>query len=189
MNNKIVAIKKGQKLDIAYGVGETKFGNCLIAWSGQDLCFLGFTESSATSKNVKEILRELENAWTNCRFLEDNKRAKAIVEDVFLGKFNGNLLVTGTDFQIKVWDALINITPGETVSYQTFANSLLGKNYTRAVASAIASNNISYLIPCHRVVHKSGRASKYRWGSNIKKELLIDEKIAMPTSASTNKSV
>jgi AraC family transcriptional regulator of adaptative response/methylated-DNA-[protein]-cysteine methyltransferase len=83
-----------------------------------------------------------------------------------------DLIVSGTDFQIKVWNELLNIQSGNPISYESLASTLGGSN----CASAVARNNISYLIPCHRVIRKSGEINKYRWGAEYKKRLLTYEK-------------
>lgn len=82
-----------------------------------------------------------------------------------------HLLIKGSKFQEKIWRALTQINFGTVIYYEDLAKLIGGKNFTRAAASAVAKNNISYLIPCHRVVSKSG-AIKYRWGSDFKKKLL-----------------
>ena len=90
-------------------------------------------------------------------------------------KFSSPLLLFGTKFQIKVWKTLLRISDGNVVSYQDVASIMGLLSSTRAVASAIARNEISYLIPCHRVISKTGLAHHYRWGADRKVAILKTE--------------
>ena len=164
----IIPIKNSEKLEILYGVGDSEFGLCFIAWTGQGVCFLGFGNEQITPN----IIAEMKNLWQKSSFQEESAQAKKLITAIFKEENQPDLIVAGTDFQIKVWKALLKIKSGTTMSYESFAKQVGGINYTRAAASAIAKNNISYLIPCHRVIHKSGNINKYRWGSEIKTKLL-----------------
>jgi len=199
----IIPIKTSEKLEISYGTGDSDFGLCFIAWTGQGICFLGFSDntirhceeaegrrrgnpdpSSAANLKMHKCLDPyvalraplddgvLKNLWNKSTFKEEPAAARKLVTAIFKEKHRPNLIVTGTDFQIKVWETLLQINSGITMSYESFAKQVGGTNYTRAAASAIARNNISYLIPCHRVIHKSGNVNKYRWGSEVKTKLL-----------------
>jgi AraC family transcriptional regulator of adaptative response/methylated-DNA-[protein]-cysteine methyltransferase len=85
------------------------------------------------------------------------------------------LLLRGSAFQLKVWEALLAIPSGEIRSYQEVAAGLGDPAATRAVASAIARNSIGYLIPCHRVIRASGEFSRYRWGGERKQAMIARE--------------
>ena len=99
-------------------------------------------------------------------FIED-------IENIELAKLDINkIALNGTEFQIKVWQALCNIPSGKTCSYQDIANLIGDKKASRAVANAIANNKIAYFVPCHRVVCKDGSLGGYRWGID-KKERII----------------
>ena len=82
------------------------------------------------------------------------------------------LAVCGTNFQLKVWEALLRIPPGRVTSYQALAQALGLPRSARAVGGAVAANPISYLIPCHRVIRRSGRISNYEWGRSRKRVML-----------------
>lgn len=105
------------------------------------------------------------------------------VEDTYLDENSffidkmPNLLLVGTSFQIKVWQAALQIPSGTTVSYQDFAKSLGASSASRAVARTLAHNNIAYFIPCHRVVGKNGKLCGYKWGIDKKATLLTSEKL------------
>lgn len=85
------------------------------------------------------------------------------------------LALTGTEFQIRVWQILLQIPEGKTCSYQDIANLMGDKNSSRAVANAIANNKIAYFVPCHRVIRKDGSLGGYKWGIDKKLELLKSE--------------
>ena len=92
-------------------------------------------------------------------------------------------MVKGTNFQVKVWEALLNLSPGELVTYQYIANQIGNPKALQAVGSAIGANSLAYLIPCHRVIRKEGKLGDYRWGSTRKKVIIgyelakIEEKL------------
>ncbi|HKQ29883.1 MAG TPA: MGMT family protein, partial [Burkholderiales bacterium] len=90
-----------------------------------------------------------------------------------------HVFLRGTNFQIKVWEALLRIPPGHVASYEDLAASIGVPSATRAVASAVARNTIGYLIPCHRVIRKSGVIGEYRWGAVRKRALLAWEATAV----------
>jgi len=165
-----VPISPSSKLSISYGFIPSKVAPyCLIAFTDEGICFLAFADDN----NKTKVLDELKNCWKNASFKEDKPNASSLVDEIFSTRQKKyNLLVHGSDFQIKVWSALIDVSYGTTVSYEEMAKKIGGKNYTRAAASAIAKNNISYLIPCHRVVSKTGNTHKYRWGWSVKEQLI-----------------
>ncbi|MEM7558929.1 MAG: methylated-DNA--[protein]-cysteine S-methyltransferase, partial [Planctomycetota bacterium] len=84
-------------------------------------------------------------------------------------------LVRGTEFQVRVWRALIDLPPGSLTSYSRLAQSIERHSATRAVASAVARNHLAFLIPCHRVIRETGVVGQYRWGSTRKKAILAWE--------------
>ena len=167
----LISRNRKEKLQIYYGFGESPFGGCFIAWVDNKICFLGFGEAHLRDA----VLSDIKGHWINSNFLEANEKALHFVDEAFRRK-NLDLIISGTDFQIRVWKELLNIPFGKTISYEELAQRLESKNYTRACASAIARNNISYLIPCHRVIAKSQKTNKYRWGSEYKRQILEYEK-------------
>lgn len=157
----------GQNVEITYGYGYTPFGNALIATTKRGICFLGFYDKSkqAVQKRFKEI-------WANANLIKDDEKAAEVLNSIFIKKDKKfNLYVKGTNFQINVWKALINIPDGSITTYQDVAKYLNNPKAVRAVANAIGSNPIGYLIPCHRVLGKSGAMTGYRWGVERKKNL------------------
>ena len=161
--------KRGAGLQISYGVHPTPFGECLLATTERGICALYFGPPS-----VKE---ELVAQWPRAEWVEDTGEAAPLINRIFApltgnGDRPFNLLLKGTNFQVNVWRALLSIPAGAMVSYQDVAAYIGRPDATRAVANAIARNPISYLIPCHRVISKTGRAHKYRWGTARKKAML-----------------
>lgn len=156
-----------QELQIIYGFNDTPFGECLIGLTERGICCLYFGERN-------ELLKELKKDWPQAILQEDSRLIQSIAEKLFLLKPSNlfNLDLQGTDFQKKVWQALLTIPFGKRVSYESVANSIGMPKAIRAVASAIAKTPISYIIPCHRVVRKTGEIHNYRWGRERKKSML-----------------
>ncbi|MHB8742455.1 MAG: methylated-DNA--[protein]-cysteine S-methyltransferase [Sulfuricaulis sp.] len=167
--------RAGSGLTIHYGFHPSPFGKCLIGMTTRGICHLGFV--SAESHN--EALGELVSEWPHARLEEAPRTTLPIARGLFarIGNdlTNVNLHVRGTNFQIKVWEALLRIRPGTVVSYQDIARRIQAPRAVRAVANAVASNPIAYLIPCHRVIRQSGVLGGYRWDETRKKALLAWE--------------
>jgi AraC family transcriptional regulator of adaptative response/methylated-DNA-[protein]-cysteine methyltransferase len=162
--------KMGENLGITYGFGFSPFGKTMIAITKKGVCALEFYDDS-----YEDIFSRLQTAWSNAKFTQDDKKAQEILDKIFIEKEKMNLFVKGTNFQINVWKALLSINSGEVSTYSDVAE-LLGKpKASRAVASAIGSNHIGFLIPCHRVISKTAAMSGYRWGIERKRIVLAYE--------------
>lgn len=164
--------EKGKDLLIIYGYGQTPFGEALIAYTEKGICYLGFIDN-----NKEEIFERFRELWENANLLHDDAKAREYLENIFIKNKQYNLLVKGTNFQVNVWKALLNLPNGVVATYQDMADFLQKPKSVRAVASAIGKNHIGYLIPCHRVIAKSGAMSGYRWGIERKKILIAYESI------------
>ena len=164
--------EKGKDVQITYGFGQTPFGEALIGFTDKGICYLGFIDN-----NKKEIFQRFNELWENANLVFDEKLANEYLENIFVKNKKYNLLVKGTNLQINVWKALLNLPNGIVATYSDIANYLDKPKAVRAVASAIARNHISYLIPCHRVIGKSGAMSGYRWGIERKKILIAYESL------------
>ncbi len=154
--------------DATYGIHPTPFGLCLISVTAQGICHLSFV-----AEEEAPIL-----PWRYSHLHRDDKSTAPLVQEIFAHtkenrKFS--LLLIGTPFQVEVWQQLSTIPVGITTTYEAIAQQLGRPTATRAVATAIARNPIAYLIPCHRVVRKSGHMGGYRWGLPVKKLLLTYE--------------
>lgn len=164
--------KQGAGLNIDYGFCTSPFGECLMAITKRGVCHLGFVHKS----NKSDALQQLFETWPGAVFSEKSKSIEPFLNQIFnLNKTKEsrpfNLLIKGTNFQINVWKALLQIPVGNMVSYQDIAEYIGRPKAFRAVASAIAINPVAYLIPCHRVISKSGKIHQYRWGSTRKKAI------------------
>jgi AraC family transcriptional regulator of adaptative response/methylated-DNA-[protein]-cysteine methyltransferase len=154
-----------------YGIHASPFGECLLAMIGDKVCHLSFIDDS----HAKAVMR-LKQEWKHEICIQDQIATQAKFEKIWQRDKNiqqtVQLYLKGTPFQTKVWKELLKIPFGETVSYQEVARRIGNPKAVRAAAYAIANNKISILIPCHRVIAKSGKIHKYRWGSDRKKAIL-----------------
>jgi len=158
-------------MTIAYGFHATPFGECLIGLSDKGICYLSF----APQENHRAALEDLENEWPEATLEHNQSSTKAVIALIATsGTSTHDLQVhlKGTDFQISVWEALLTIPRGTTVSYEQIAKKIGNPAAVRAAASAVAKNKISLLIPCHRVIRKTGNIGNYRWGTALKKTIL-----------------
>lgn len=168
--------EKGRDVIITYGFGITPFGEALIAYTDKGICYLGFID-----QNKEAIFIRFKELWENANLVHDDLKAQTYLENIFINNKKYNLLVKGTNLQINVWKALLNLPNGVIATYQDIANYVEKPNAVRAVASAIGQNHIGYLIPCHRVIAKSGAMSGYRWGIERKKILIAYESAYKPS--------
>ena len=162
--------EKGKDVEITYGFGQTPFGEALIGFTSKGICYLGFCDN-----NKKDIFQRFNELWENANLVFNEKLANEYLENIFIKNKKYPLFVKGTNLQINVWKALINIQNGKIATYSDIANIVDKPKSVRAVASAIGKNHIGYLIPCHRVIAKSGAMSGYRWGIERKENLLAFE--------------
>ena len=153
-----------------YGTAPTPFGLALLGWIETRVCHLVFCD------NEPEIqLRELRARWPAAAGKRDDKAAAKLMIDIFSSPDQDNkipLLVQGSSFQIKVWQALLDTNPGQTISYSRLAQMAGSPQAQRAVGSAMAANPIAYLIPCHRVIKKCGALGNYGGGTKRKQKIL-----------------
>lgn len=168
--------QKGAGLTIFYGIHPSPFGECLLAVTERGICGLSFIENESPQKAV----RYLQSKWPEAKLVEKPAATKLYIDKIFNGSTgNGasklNLLLQGTNFQIKVWEALLKIPSGCVASYKDIAARIGKPTASRAVGSAVANNHIAYLIPCHRVIQKIGAFGNYRWGAPRKKAMLVWE--------------
>ena len=164
--------EKGKDVQITYGFGETPFGEALIGFTDKGICYLGFIDDNKT-----EIFNRFNELWENANLVHNEIAANEYLENIFVKNKKYNLFVKGTNLQVNVWKALLNLPNGIVATYQDIANYLDKPKAVRAVASAIGRNHIGYLIPCHRVIAKSGAMSGYRWGIERKKILIAYESV------------
>jgi AraC family transcriptional regulator of adaptative response/methylated-DNA-[protein]-cysteine methyltransferase len=164
----------GEKLVIRWGLHDAPLGRVLIGTTERGVCWLAFVEDDDAL-----VIAEFEREWRGARLVRDDAGTAAIAARAFeLGAASAEalpLLVRGTNFQIKVWEALLRIPFGRLVSYQTIARAIGEPKAVRAVGRAVGANNISWLIPCHRVILATGIIHNYRWGVRQKRILTAFE--------------
>ncbi len=162
---------RGEGLTIHYGLHPTPFGQCLIGVTERGICHLGFTESSEGGA-VDELAAE----WHKAKLIESPRRTESFVEPIFnVGRHRDKPLqvyLRGTNFQIKVWEALLRIPLGSVSTYQQIAEQVGRPRAVRAVGTAVGHNPIPVLIPCHRVIRKLGEFGNYHYGTARKKAML-----------------
>ncbi|MEQ8426127.1 MAG: methylated-DNA--[protein]-cysteine S-methyltransferase [Cyclobacteriaceae bacterium] len=165
--------KHGAGINIEYGIHETPFGQSLMGVTERGICWLSFINSNEDDK--KEI-EEMKSHWHNSVFRQNQKLTEEFIGKIFQRSQSNpdklHLFVKGTNFQIKVWDALLKIPNGNVTTYQGIAESVNSPKAMQAVGSAVGSNHIAYLIPCHRVIRKDGVLGEYRWSSARKKGII-----------------
>ena len=166
-NTKILTFDK-----INFGWFDTPFGIALIMKNESGLCGLAFTSEFGQ----KFALQDMKKRWPNTSFFENYKEVKQYTKIILSGSGELCLHLIGSSFQFKVWEELLKIPKGHTKSYSEISTNMGLPNATRAVATAIGCNPISWLIPCHRVLRKSGMLGGYHWGLSIKEKLLNYEK-------------
>jgi AraC family transcriptional regulator of adaptative response/methylated-DNA-[protein]-cysteine methyltransferase len=163
---------RGAGVDIVYGFHPSPFGECLLALTGRGICFLAFVEAGRPF-----ALEQLRQSWPNAILTELPSRTASVVDRIFSSDSVVPIPVhlRGTNFQIKVWEALLRLPPGAVTTYQTLAVQVHSPGAARAVGNAVAHNPLAYLIPCHRVLQKTGHFGNYRYGSARKQAILAWE--------------
>ncbi|MFA9214928.1 MAG: methylated-DNA--[protein]-cysteine S-methyltransferase [Candidatus Methylacidiphilales bacterium] len=159
-----------QNLAIYYQFNQSVFGQYLIASTQKGICFLMFNSSKI------ELLAALRQYFPNAIFQEKttsfHQKAALVLNNQNISNQPLNLHLKGTDFQIKVWEALLKIPEGNFTTYGKLAENIGNAKASRAVGTAIGSNPIAFIIPCHRVIQSSGKFGQYRWGSERKAAIL-----------------
>jgi AraC family transcriptional regulator of adaptative response/methylated-DNA-[protein]-cysteine methyltransferase len=162
----------GVGLEIVYGYHATQFGMCFIAVTERGICDLHFIDEDATRNEYLLFSQKWHFASINHRPDMTQKYVHELFNSGAANKEKLNLLVQGTDFQVKVWEALINIPFGNVSSYRQVADQIGYGGSVRAVASAAGKNPVSYLIPCHRIIHGNGEVGNFIHGK-IRKQVMI----------------
>jgi AraC family transcriptional regulator of adaptative response/methylated-DNA-[protein]-cysteine methyltransferase len=160
----------GEALSINYSFAESPFGNILVASTEKGICYMSFTDdeklglADLTTKFPNAVYRQMVD------LIQQNSLYIFTQDWSKLNKIK--LHLKGTDFQIKVWNALLNIPMGGLSTYGDIAARLENPGASRAVGSAVGDNPVAFLIPCHRVIQSSGISGQYHWGS-IRKSAMI----------------
>ncbi|MFV0491789.1 MAG: methylated-DNA--[protein]-cysteine S-methyltransferase [Pseudorhodobacter sp.] len=164
--------KGGQGLTIRWGWFESPFGPALIMGTDTGICGLGF----AAETGAEATMTDLRGRWPKADYIEDPAPLRPWVEAAF-GTTGGevSLYLIGAPFQIKVWEALLRIPSGHVTTYSEIAGAVGHARAMRAVGTAVGRNPISWLIPCHRALRKSGGLGGYHWGLPVKRAMLAWE--------------
>jgi AraC family transcriptional regulator, regulatory protein of adaptative response / methylated-DNA-[protein]-cysteine methyltransferase len=160
----------GKDLDINYSFAESPFGNILVASTEKGICYMAFYEDETTAFSTMKS--HFPNASFNRKLDLIQQNALFIFQNDWSKLNQIKLHLKGTDFQLKVWEALLKIPMGQFSTYGNIAAKIEKPNASRAVGTAIGSNPVAFLIPCHRVIQSTGNFGGYMWG-NIRKTAMI----------------
>lgn len=169
----------GEGVEIATGFHGTPFGEALLGVTDRGITVLTFVGGSRN-----DALADLRKQWPAARVTREEERTAPLIDQIFGGWHRDGalaalsplrLLVKGTNWQIKVWQALLRIPAGNLASYEDVARVVCSRDAARAVGAAVAANPVAYIIPCHRVIRTTGALGGYRWGSERKRAMLAWE--------------
>lgn len=167
--------QRGAGMTIRHGLVPSPFGACLLATTDLGICWLGFAEPG----NEAETVGQFQATWPDSDLVEDLAGISSIAKTLFdpLHRPTGPIAlhIKGTNWQMKVWRALLQIPEGRLASYQTIAKQVCSDKAARAVGQAVGANPIAFLIPCHRVIRANGDITNYRWGTPRKRAMLAFE--------------
>lgn len=160
----------GEGLNINYSFAETPFGNIIIASTGKGICHLAFVIDEITG------IQNLKYFFPKATFIQKTDLMQQDALHFFRNDWNDlrkiKLHLKATPFQLKVWQSLLQIPFGNVSTYGQIANNIQNPNASRAVGTAIGSNPVAFIIPCHRVIKSSGIIGEYHWGSSRKTAIL-----------------
>ncbi len=165
----------GADLTIEYAVHDTPFGKAFIAITPRGICNFSFLENAEADGHLTNLFKK----WPRATVHENHQRTSAVIETMF-GKKQildrpVSLHVSGTNFQVSVWKALLQIPPAKVASYSQVASAIGRPSSARAVGLAVGANPVALLIPCHRVIQQSGRLGGYYWGETRKQAIHVWE--------------
>ncbi|HEY9054397.1 MAG TPA: methylated-DNA--[protein]-cysteine S-methyltransferase [Rectinemataceae bacterium] len=169
---------RARGLVLRYGFHKSPFGPCILASSPRGICSLEFI--GTTKREAATSLEKLKGTWSEAEFIEDKEPGELVLSRIFGATPAADtpplsIHLRGTNFQLKVWQALLSIPEGRLVSYGRLAQMIGCPNAARAVGSALGDNPIAILIPCHRVLRSCGGIGGYRWGTDRKRALIAWE--------------
>ncbi len=174
--------RRGAGLAISWGVHASPFGDCLLGLTPRGICALEFLQT----EGAEPALERLRSLWEHAQLVHAPQRTAPTAARIFgpLRQWPAplSLLVKGTNFQLKVWEALLRVPAGAITSYARLAGRVGQPGAARAVGSAIAANPIAYLIPCHRVIRSTGAFGEYRWGA-LRKRVMLSAELARAEAA------
>ena len=163
----------GAGMTLRFGFHPSPFGTAVVIASGRGLAGLAFADHG----EEQSALADMQRRWPRATYLEDRAGTAALAQRIFdtkLWRADQPLRVTliGTDFEVRVWETLLKIPMGRAVSYSDIASSIKRPTASRAVGAAIGRNPVSFVVPCHRALGKSGALTGYHWGITRKQAML-----------------
>lgn len=163
--------QRGAGLVIDHGVHDTPFGQAFVALTPRGVCNFTFLDDKAP----ETPLATLAHSWPEARLQEAPSRTQNVINTMFDGSKAPDrpisLHVSGTNFQISVWRALLQIPPAKVVSYAQVASAVGNPKAARAVGLAVGANPVALMIPCHRVIQQNGKLGGYHWGETRKQAI------------------
>jgi len=171
--------RKGAGLDIHFGWFDSPFGRVLAMGTARGLCGMAFSDETGD----QAAFADMASRWPAANFVERPDAIAPWVAGAFGEDGNAKLHLMGAPFQIKVWEALLAIPSGHVTTYSEIAGAIGHPKAVRAVGTAVGRNPVSWLIPCHRAMRKSGGLGGYHWGLPVKRSMLAYESARMDASA------
>ncbi|WP_139405412.1 bifunctional transcriptional activator/DNA repair enzyme AdaA [Aeromonas veronii] len=167
--------QRGAGLVIDHGVHDTPFGQAFVALTPRGVCNFSFLDDKAPEAPLTTLAR----SWPAARLQEAPSRTQGVINTMFDGSKTPDrpisLHVSGTNFQISVWRALLQIPPAKVVSYAQVASAVGNPKAARAVGLAVGANPVALMIPCHRVIQQNGKLGGYHWGETRKQAIHVWE--------------
>lgn len=169
----------GKGLVINWGWFDCAFGPALVMATDRGICGMAF----AADAGQEEVKHDLCVRWPSADFVHDPEVVRPWAEAALNMKGEASLHMIGAPFQLKVWEALLQIPSGHVTTYGEIASAIGSPNAVRAVGTAVGKNPVGWLIPCHRAIRKSGALGGYRWGLPVKRAMLAWESARADTAA------
>jgi AraC family transcriptional regulator, regulatory protein of adaptative response / methylated-DNA-[protein]-cysteine methyltransferase len=163
----------GEGLTIHFGFHPSPFGSALVMATERGLAGLAFADPG----EEKAALADMKSRWPRAACVEDSARTAAIARRIFdpsqwSAQQPLRVVLIGTDWEVRVWEALLQIPMGRLATYSAIAGKLAAPKAARAVGAAVGKNPVSFVVPCHRVVGKAGDLTGYHWGITRKRAML-----------------
>jgi AraC family transcriptional regulator of adaptative response/methylated-DNA-[protein]-cysteine methyltransferase len=163
----------GEGLTISYGFHPSAFGTALVMATERGLCGLAFADPG----KERATLADMRRRWPKAKFVEDSARTAPLTARIFDRKLWRpdqplRVVLIGTDFEVRVWETLLRIPMGRATTYSDIAGNIGAPKAARAVGAAVGKNPVSFVVPCHRVLGKSGDLTGYHWGISRKRAML-----------------
>ncbi|MFL6974287.1 MAG: methylated-DNA--[protein]-cysteine S-methyltransferase, partial [Xanthobacteraceae bacterium] len=163
----------GEGLTLHYGFHPSPFGTALVMATERGLAGLAFADAG----EQQAAFADMSGRWPKATYVEDNERTAPLAQRIFDAKLWRpdrplRVVLIGTDFEVRVWDALLKVPFGRLTTYSELASKVCSPAAARAVGAAVGKNPVCFVVPCHRVIGKSGDLTGYHWGLTRKRAIL-----------------